>query len=550
MIDKPPRTDPPSQHPPEQPPRPTPELQQRLDAIRARKQAEQDAGQPTDHSTANTKNTATRAANEDRAHPDDSRPPRQRTSGDTTVAPPAVDPDHHEPAGPRPPQEFTPKPDTPQKPKKANEHTGQSAGYRVADPEGPKNDAPAQEDTGSTRTTGIEPQPGRVIADRRYLPGRDDPPSDPISLEAASASPAAGGLRADQANQPASPAEIGRTDLRLGTPRWSADGPIPTGTQGTEIIGELCVDANGGKHFIGDRIDSWRDNRGRLHNEDNLFATDDNRPPPVDIQAPAIADSSRIISVDGDRPTDTEVRQSVAARAAVAAAKDVIWRQQVEPIADALKAAGMIVDRNSFGSEAANRILFNLQDKLTVAERLKARAASDAYTVASADLVRASERLGVAGGSHAVAVAFPNARVVSGGGTRGPPGTFDRVIFVEGSTPLVAVIEEKGAGATRGTRSVPDPANPAKTIKSEQCSPEYVHDLLSSDPQLAEALRADPSLRVVMQRTVTGDNGGRITCFLVHTSTSGVVTLTEYQLDPHRLRREAIQLPTAERRRT
>lgn len=61
---------------------------------------------------------------------------------------------------------------------------------------------------------------------------------------------------------------------------------------------------------------------------------------------------------------------------------------------------------------------------------------------------------------------------------------------------------------------------------------------------------ADPPLRVVMQRTITGENGGRIKCFLAHTSTTGVVTLTEYRLDSHRIRRETIQLPTAERRGT
>ncbi len=327
--------------------------------------------------------------------------------------------------------------------------------------------------------------------------------------------------------------------------RWAAEDLTPTGTRGTIIIGELFRDANGDMHFVGDRVDTWRDATGRLRG-DTGFVLDDNKPPPVGVQAVAErAGESRIIPSDGSEPTAVALRQAVVDREVAAAAKEAVWRDEVEPVADALRNAGVTVDRNTFGSKAFSQTLDHATaGGLTELDRIRAGDAAAAYTAASVDLVRASERLGVAGGDHAIGKEFPNNRLVSGGDyAPGTSGNLDRIAFDDSGTPVLLVVEEKGVGAVRETRNVPDPANPTSIIKAEQCSPEYVRELLMIDPKLAQALREDPALGIAMQQAVAN---GQVRCFLVHTSARGVVTLTEYRLDPGRLHPESIQLITPE----
>ena len=142
---------------------------------------------------------------------------------------------------------------------------------------------------------------------------------------------------------------------------------------------------------------------------------------------------------------------------------------------------------------------------------------------------------------------YPNGRTItSSDGTRGSPETLDRTVYDESGTPTLIVIEEKGAGSSLGVRSVPDLNNEGARIKSQQCSPEYVRDLLEKDATLAAALQNDPQLNRKILSATDGSNGGDVKCLLVHTSAEGTVNVTPYILDPDRFQRTTIHMSSGE----
>jgi hypothetical protein len=321
---------------------------------------------------------------------------------------------------------------------------------------------------------------------------------------------------------------------------------------GSDTNHTLYEGPDGKWHAIGDEVGRGlhRDKTGRLRDAKG-YVNDDNKLPSKDIDAHAERGQPL------DRmpvPTDPDQLAQVAAldaatrdRTEKQAAKAEIWATQVEPLADTLRQAGLSVDRNTFASTNFRYEFTRVAPTLPRDVRTAATRAVKEYARASRDLVEASETLGVAGGKLAASLLYPKGQTItSSDGTRGVKDTFDRTVYDGSTAPMLIIIEEKGAGSTLGVRRVPDLDNPGERIIAQQCSPEYVHDLLKNDATMAATLQADPQLYRDVQDTIQGSNGGAVECLLVHTSADSVVNVVPYLLDPRRFQREAIQMPSDE----
>lgn len=322
---------------------------------------------------------------------------------------------------------------------------------------------------------------------------------------------------------------------------------------GAETNHALYEGPDGLLHAVGDEVGRGlrRDKAGRLRDA-TRYVNDDNKLAPNGIDALAVPGPpvDRMPAPATPHQIDQREVLHVAAleRAEMAAAKADVWANQVEPLVERLTEAGLSIDRNTFGSNKfMDRLTDAAEQGLPRDLRVATVAAAKNYQQASANLVEASEALGTAGGSFAVSLFYPDGQTItSSDGIRGSPDTFDRTVYDESQIPTLIIIEEKGAGSSLGVRMVDNPNNPGERIRSQQNSPEYVHDLLEKDATLAAALHADPPLYEAVRSVVEGSNGGAVECLLVHTSAEGVVNVTPYLLDADRFRRDTIQLPAGE----
>jgi len=324
--------------------------------------------------------------------------------------------------------------------------------------------------------------------------------------------------------------------------RYTVDDLRPSGVRDLTYGQELLTGPDGRSHFVGDREGTWRDQRGKPHDAAG-YVTDDNLPPTKDMQARAERDLSgvRAYRPDGPDAVDEALRQARAERQDIAEGREQLWAERLQPLADRLDACGCPVDRATFGQrfyeirDAANEFLDPV-------EALEFTAAGRDYINAGDRLRAASERLGAAGGDLVAAREFPDGRTVSGGdGTPGTPGNLDRIILVTGPDPAIIAFEEKGVGGGLGSRLVDHPTDPdAARHRAEQGSTDYLRHMLVHDTKLAAALRDNPQLQATIQATINGSNPGEVRYLLVHTAADGMVTVTDFKIDPDRLNRDTL----------
>jgi hypothetical protein len=337
---------------------------------------------------------------------------------------------------------------------------------------------------------------------------------------------------------------LGSDDAEV--PRWSSDALTPTGKRDTTYGRELLAESDGAYHYAGDRIETFRDERGRLHDKTGAYTKDDNAPATKDIQARAQPDiaSIRTYSADGDSPADAAVRDCVHARRQVAEARDDLWNERLAPIADTLEAQGIHVNAVTLSDNRNDELIRESLPHLTRADRLVLFTEGRQYAEMTDQLGRASEQLGKAGGALVAEREFSSARLLTGGdGDRGTPHNTDRVLYHDEASGTLIAMEEKGVGGRLTSRLVEDPARPdGEKVRAEQCSPEYVRHMLQHDTKLTAALLSDQELRARIQHTVNGAEPGTVRTVLISTSATGVVTATDYILDETRLGRATITL--------
>jgi hypothetical protein len=325
-------------------------------------------------------------------------------------------------------------------------------------------------------------------------------------------------------------------------PRYGAEELTATGrTAPRSGSQELMLGVDGRDHLVGDRHGTFRDRLGDLHNVDGGgYARVD--------RADGIAELTEGPSVyvipDQASSSGEAFSKGVTDQNDAWTAKDQVWTSQVVPLTAKLNEAGLTVDKSTFGSGDFAAFRAQAEEVLSLREMAALETAKDDYRAADARLHAASERLGQLAGDYITERMFPTATVVTGGkDERGRSGEHDRILYIPGDNPAVLVVEEKGAGSKAGTRNVDNPIDPTgPQITARQCSPEYVHGVLRVDNALAAAIRKDPDLGDVLQRTVTGANNGSLQCYMVRGMTNGKIKLTEMLLDPVRLVRESIRL--------
>ncbi|GAB1644199.1 hypothetical protein [Krasilnikovia sp. MM14-A1259] len=330
--------------------------------------------------------------------------------------------------------------------------------------------------------------------------------------------------------------------------RYRESDLTPSGIRDKQYGLELYRDADGNLHFPGDREGTIRDANGDLH-ENGHYASNDN--PLLNGRgfdthgAPDLA-SRRTYTPDGDSPADTAVRDAVADRNQIVAAREQLWDKHLGPIADKLKQHSISIDRTL--SEARVIKLNNeAAAHLSRGELLRLEKYGNEFAELGTKLNRASEHLGEAGGNLAVAREFPEYRTISAGdGARGTSNNLDRTLFSADHNSFIA-IEEKGVGSPLGGRRVENPADlSAPKIKSQQMSPEYLRHMLQNDNKLGPVLRANPQLRSAIQDVINGTTPGRLRYIHVHTSATGQVKVTDYIIDSGRLGRDSIRVVGSE----
>ena len=293
-------------------------------------------------------------------------------------------------------------------------------------------------------------------------------------------------------------------------------------------------------HLAGDRVGTYRLKTGQIVDaRTGNFTVDDNKPPVGDIVARATKDPTTVrqYSPDGSSPADEKVVQAVQDRETATLRRAQLWAEQVQPAVDRLAQAGVRITEDSFAqnSRAGTRQL--LRRHLGPSQMVQVMNAGVTYRQMRPEVVRASERLGDAGQHLLVAKEFPTATVVTGGkDERGTPGNLDGIVLVDAreqhSGALIA-LEAKGAGSALGSRLVD---HAGTKIRAEQGSPEYLRHMLATDNKLAAVIADDPVLLDKLQRAATGADHD-LRYVLVHTAPSGVVTGTDFILDPDRLQR-------------
>ncbi|GHJ43973.1 hypothetical protein Cs7R123_13150 [Catellatospora sp. TT07R-123] len=305
---------------------------------------------------------------------------------------------------------------------------------------------------------------------------------------------------------------------------------------------ELMRGADGYDHFPGDRHGTYRLATGQLQNiVGGGFAYDDNKLPPPGVVG-AVLPAPTPVTVDPATPEGARLTAEAAANRQLQLDKDNLWTSRIAALLPAIQAAGFDPDRNDFGAESQNTEQFRatMEGRLSDVEYAELLATMAEYRALSDDLVRSSERLGLFAGDYLTEHVYNGSRLVTGGvDERGRPDNFDRILVEAGDVGIL-ILEEKGAGASLGTRWVPNPDRPTgPKIKSQQTSPEYVHGVLEIDYKLAEQLAADPELARQMQELA---EAGKIRCIVVRGKDDGTITIQEAVLDPDRLKADKIRL--------
>ncbi len=347
-------------------------------------------------------------------------------------------------------------------------------------------------------------------------------------------------LRGDTAPGESAPSghvpEAGAADNGAGPRRFTEDDLHGPPLRDTTYGQEMRLGPDDKYHFEGDPEGTHRNRAGRLVDEQNHFIPDDNAPNTGQLDqraTPDLGTRHELTAETGDGPAGAGVDRAVEARTEITIDRDELWREDIAPIAEKLKDEGIEVNEKTLAPDNIDDLLDQAEDHLTPQELATLEKTGKRYNELTAELRRASERLGTAGGDLLEAREFPDAKRITGGdGEPGTPGNLDRVLFDEKTGELIA-IEEKGAGSTLGSRLVDNPNDPAgKATRAEQMSPEYLRSMLENDNKLAEALRNDPELRQQIQEAI---NNGNVRYLLTQTSKDGVVTITEYTLDPGRM---------------
>jgi hypothetical protein len=351
-------------------------------------------------------------------------------------------------------------------------------------------------------------------------------------------------------------------DLRNTSPADSADEAVarygnddlnPTGSRSSIHGTELMSGPDGREHYPGDRIGTFRDTDGRLRDSTTqLFANDDNPQPTSSMQrrADRDLDNSRAhpTAAAGEASSPAEPpagAQDVQARAAerqeIVERRAEIWTD-LKPVATKLgEATNQTIGPNAFHTDRLDDLIRQARVHLTHAERLELADLGAAYIESGSQLNAASERLGTAGGAFARAQEFPDCQPVTGGdGQRGSAGNLDTIAYIDGDQPILLAFEEKGAGGSLGSRIVADPASlDGAHVRAEQGSPEYLRHMLEHDNKLTDAVRADPALTAKLQAAA---DCGNVRYLLVHTSSDGTVTVTDFRLDPGRIRLDNLRI--------
>lgn len=333
-------------------------------------------------------------------------------------------------------------------------------------------------------------------------------------------------------------------DIPESVARYGKDDLAETGPRSTTYGTELLRGPDDRDHFVGDRVDTWRDASGRARDsETDLWAKDDNRPATATVELRAEPDigGERRYDTSGDMSGRTpevqeaaaDVRKCVDARNEVVDRRDELWNG-VKPLCEKLDAAtGEQTRITDFHPTKVDELLAAADEHLSPAEAARLEGDGLKLIEANNDLREKSENLGAAGGRFARAQEFADHDVVSGGDpARGTPGNLDCVALRSGESPSLVAFEEKGAGGTLGSKLVDNPADPGGVrLRAEQGSPEYLRDMLQQDNKLTQAVLDKPDLRDDLQNAV--ENTRYVS---VHTDANGVVTVTDFKLAEARLR--------------
>ncbi|GAA3258729.1 hypothetical protein ACFO1B_52885 [Dactylosporangium siamense] len=319
-------------------------------------------------------------------------------------------------------------------------------------------------------------------------------------------------------------------------PRYG-DELTPTGKRDTTYGKELWKDSNGDLHFLNDLVGTVRAPTGQLLDSRNRrYKTDDNSPAADGIGVRGVPDTSKVAShtATGNQSVDVEVRMALQARADVASQRQTLWDEQLDAIAEKLRAHDITVDAPACSVGHIDDLLSEAAPFLSAAERMVLRAAGREYAQMTDQLVACSERIGTAGAAVVVAREIPNGiTLTSDDGERGTSGNADRWVYDIRDDGTLVCVEGKGVGGRLTSRFVDDPDNPdGDRIRAQQCSFPYVTHMARHDYKLARALGADPAMRATVQQAV---DDGRVRVIRVDTNEYGNIKRTDYQFDTVRL---------------
>ncbi len=335
-------------------------------------------------------------------------------------------------------------------------------------------------------TTGevlTEPAPGgehaRPLDPTATTGGSSRTPAASSTPDTIVSDPATTGTAVDQDTGGRDSQDSGETD---GVERYRAEDLGAFVAHGTATNHALYEGPDGRWHAVGDAVGHslHREGTGRLRDARG-YVTDDNKLPPKGIDAHAERGQpfdQMPVPTSPDQLADlSAVRAATLDRAEKQGAKNEIWDNQVKPLIDGLEQAGLTIDRNTFGSANFKDELREAVPNLPRNVRNAAVAAAADYAQASQGLVEASEALGVAGGRFVASLLHPDGQTItSSDGTRGVKGTFDRTIYDGSDTPMLIIIEEKGAGFDAGGEQSRRPEHPwtkdhRPAVQSRVCPP-------------------------------------------------------------------------------
>jgi hypothetical protein len=306
-------------------------------------------------------------------------------------------------------------------------------------------------------------------------------------------------------------------------------------------------DGDGRMHFIGDRVGTWRDSTGQLHDTaTGRRITEENIPSVRKIDHKGEPHSDPV-----ETWTPTEIGPSTVAhyrgsRDAIVQRRADIWKI-LDPISAKLQTRGVIVNQHALSTNGFKQLVAEAEAfPLSTDELLKLKSLGPEYHELSTQLKNTSEFLGTAGGDFVSSNRYPNAKRVTGGDyARGTNGNVDRILIDEtaaGGKGALIFMEEKGAGGQLTDRQVPNPDPTGSALGVMQMSTEYLRFMIEKDNKLGPVLAKDPVLRQKFQNILSGTGSEQLIYVLVQTSETGVVKMTRYIVDDRRLDRGNLKI--------